>query len=205
MPTTKEINRLNDLFGSELGRNPYGESVYAWGYAPNLIRTRWAGIQEVRTPAGLITFEPKYEQCNLCLPALQPNGGFSREYWVLTKWCPAGMDPLQWNATFGGKMIYPARGYLVPTDVRLDPGDNPDTAITLELIGKIREQRKKKFGEFVEEYENLAAKDEQQKDALLDDAIGDVCTAFGKIPGSRHSSVSLPLPGTQSNYDNLKE
>jgi len=204
-----EFERLNRLLASELGRIPNGsEGLYQWEWSELLYHPARAidpktgallfdyrcgcGLNvRVHSAACLLTVpEPKWIIRRMC-PQL-------KEQWVVLVWCDPGTQD-QWEKEFGGRLQYPAQGYRVPTNVCLGYGEEPDRAVTWDLIHKIRKQRKKTMGEWVQECEDALDLQERRKESELDAMIGDACTAFGNAkPGARMGGISFPSKQTSA-------
>jgi hypothetical protein len=181
----RELSRLNDLLGAELGRNPYGEPLYRWDYADDLMhwRRKGAAYNMVQIPGSpLILAEPEYEQVRLC-PWLS-------EQYALTLWT-APSPEAQWRATFGDKLLWPRRGYYMPTNIALDREEAPTIPITWEVIDTIRKQRQKTFADHVADGERALDYEERAKAAEARDAVADAMTAFGNVPGKRGGHVAF--------------
>jgi hypothetical protein len=183
---TREIERLNDRLGSDLGRNPFGEPVYRWGYSESMFHDMIVAgeFDMVDTPSGLVVCEPAVERRKLC-PTLD-------HQWVIVKWCDAGSEEA-WRAQFGSRLLWPRRGYVVPTNMCLAPGEVPDFTVTVEVIGKVRAERQKSYFDYVNESQSEMERTERKDHERLVDMIANECTAFGNIkPGSRSGGVSFP-------------
>lgn len=179
------LANLNDLLGAELGRNPHGESLYRWDLSDDLDhwRRKPATYAMVQIPGSpLILAEPEYEKVPLC-PWLISQ-------YVLTLWT-APTPESQWRATFGDKLLWPRRGYYMPTNIALEREGCPTVDLTNEVIGTIRQQRKKTFADHVADTERALDYEEKSNKILRNDAIADMMTAFGNIPGKRGGSVAF--------------
>lgn len=187
----KAINRLNDLLGSDLGRNPFGEPLYVWRFSDDWLHQylsqtdfTWNDKPVEGSSAMLAVCEPVVKERKMC-PTLQ-------NQWVLAKWCDAGPEDA-WRKQFGNKLPWPRRGYHAPTNVHLDPGEFPDVAVTLEVIGKIRADRKRTFADFVNDSQDAVDHNDRADSNLIDDVIRNEMTAFyNPRPGARGNFVSLP-------------
>lgn len=184
----KEVRRLNAFMGQELGSNRLGGPVYSWAYSEdtfhNFLSETELDINDSRA-SGLLVCEWQVKTRKLC-PELH-------DQWVVVKWSDAGAES-DWRRQFGDKLPWPSRGYFAPTNAHLLPGVLPDMAATLEFIGKMRAERKRKFAEYVNESTDALDREESQQHERLKDMIGEEFTAFGNPkPGSRGGGISLPL------------
>ncbi len=183
----RSIAVLNNLLGAELGFNFLSEPIYRWKWSENWFHTYLSTEMEpVTKPSGLVVYERKAKTRRMCLQ--------QHEQWVLAKWCPPHSES-DWAARFGDKLPYPSRGYLAPTNVVLEPGVLPDTAVTLQVIGLIRKERQNTMADYINRAEEAIDRREKRKKSRLDDAIRDCFTAFANPkPGARGNHVSLPDP-----------
>jgi hypothetical protein len=203
-----ELNRLNDLLGRELGRNPFGEPLYSWAWADDL-RHHMRQIDPVtqnlifdyRCQCGLnkIVHEPT---CNLTAPV--PRWIERRmcpqlhQQYVAVLWQSCGSED-QWLREFGGRLRYEPRGYRLPTNACLGPGEEPDKHVTWDLIHKVRRDRKKSIKDWIDEYDEAMALKERRDESRLDAMISDAITAFGNAkPGARSGGISLPSKETSA-------
>ena len=185
------IKRLNDLLGRELGRSASGQPIYSWAFSedlfflgPKLDENGDIVCAMRETEGGLTAVEAIMEPRKMCA-ALD-------HQWVVVMWNQPGSEAA-WKAQFGLKLAYPKNGYLAPTNMCLGKSEIPDAAVTEEVIGKIRAERKKTFHDYMAESQrDLDRQDKRDADNLLD-SVSDACTAFGAVPG-RKGGVSFPTP-----------
>lgn len=179
------VQKLNQTLGQELGLNPYGEPLYRWMYSEDWLHTYLSATElDIQDHAsGLFVCERKAKTRKMC-PELH-------EQWIIAQWCAPGPEP-RWREHFGDKLPYPARGFLAPTNVKLEPGVLPDLTVTEQIIGLWRAERKKTLADYLRESEEALAKEDRDKARQLDDMVQDACTAFGSIPGKRGDGVSFP-------------
>lgn len=208
MLSERQLARLNNLLGQELGRNPFGDPLYSWAYSEYL-QHRMLKIDphtaqpvfDYRCVCGLnVLVHQPHCRLTTAVPCYIPRKMTPqlKNQWVAVVWSAPG-SPEQWVREFGIRMEYPPRGYCVPTNACLEPDVDPDVAVTWDLIHKIREQRKKTMQQWITEAEDALALHERRKDAELDDMISDACTAFGNAkPGARMGGISLPSRETSA-------
>jgi hypothetical protein len=203
-----KVAKLNELLGAELGRNPFGEPLYEWGWSEDL--THYMQALDPHTGRPIFDYEcqcgvnktvhaasckisiakPRYIERKLC-PQL-------KEQWVALLWTSCGtLD--DWLKEFGTRLRWSATGWRVPTNACLGHGEVPDRAVTWELIHKIRADRKKSYVDWLQETEDALALKERRDESRLDAMISDACTAFGNAkPGARMGGVSLPAKETSA-------
>lgn len=193
MELHKLIKKLDDLLGSELGRNWMGDPVYCWKYSEDFIHHFFAPRIDGREGEEYETVHSNglYIQQRKVLTRKMCPG--MTDQWLVAMWSDAGSEE-DWNEAFGDRLPWPRRGYYAPTNAALNPSELPDVAVTLEIIGLIRKDKKKTYADLMEEGESAIAYEEKCKNNRLDDAIADACTAFGNAkPGSVGNGVSFPL------------
>ena len=187
MISARELNRLNDRLGEELGRNIKGEPKYSWRWSEDLfhemrIPNQWEYQGDPRT--GLIQAIPVYKKRRMAWHL--------DKQWVLCLRC----DPLaesEWRARFGDRVLWPKNGYYFPLNVELEPGVQPDMQTTMCAIGLFRDQAKKTRVDLEDE----AAKSEEYRERSnrnrIRDQLIDRCTAFANVPGDRGGHVELQI------------
>lgn len=191
----KVVRKLNQFIGQELGFNKFGAPLYEWRFSEEVFHTYLASCPDDngelqldindKHPSGLFVCEWQVKTRKLC-PSLH-------EQWVMVKWVDAG-DLDLWKRQFGDKLPWPPRGYLTATNASLAHGDFPDMAASLDFIGKMRAERKRKRADYENESTDALDREEAQQHERLKDMIGEEFTAFGNPkPGSRGGGISLPL------------
>lgn len=186
MELSKRVVILDDLLGSDLGRNVFGEPLYKWQYSETFLHhylseTEW----EDAFINGLWVRQRKVMERKMC-PSLN-------DQWLVAMWSDAGSQD-SWNDAFGDRLPWPRRGYYAPTNVALNPSELPDLSVTQEIIGLIRRQRSKTYADYMRESESSLEQTERSQLSTLDSRVQDACTAFGNAkPGSRSGGVSFPL------------
>lgn len=180
----KQLQVLNDLLGSELGRTPYGEPHYKWAWSEDLTHyRRMENMAYVQVPGSpIILAEPTYEMVKLC-PSLH------RQYVILHWSQPISQDA--WLAEFGSKLQWPARGEYYPTNMCLGYEEHPDIDVTWDAIGKVKAERNKTFADHIAADDAALARVEKANNDLVLDDLKDTLTAFGNIPGKRSGGVSF--------------
>jgi hypothetical protein len=124
----------------------------------------------------------------------------------VARWFTTPRD--QWETMFHGLLPWPHRGLYYAGNAALDPGELPDEGNTDYAIQLIQKDRLKTFDDWIAQTENGLARQERHADALLDDKIHDLMTAYGNPrPGKRGGHVShggigeSPILLTQSGKD----
>jgi hypothetical protein len=222
----KEIERLNDLLGRELGRNPYGASVFSWRWSEDCWWPATRTGRTVKSPVSVPIIGGGIEIVEHVVPEYKPQRQTKRhDSWYICKWLSPeelilggsqglgrgyapGMKPnhdalaRQWNELFPG-IDFPSQGWRVPTNACLPRGPH-DSAIpnlndTNDFIAQIKEQTR------LNEADSLArdlaiwdAHDEAQK-AEIGDECRDLFPAYlNDRPGRRGGFVSMPSLETSS-------
>jgi hypothetical protein len=184
----REVSRMNELMGSELGRNPFGEPVYAWKWSEDLLHPM-AVVEESDTgvrpvldyiadpESGLIVASQRFVLRKECLTL--------QDQWVLCKWI-APMDPVEWRKTFGHSLEWDSRGSYAPISASgsgnyasLNPGERPTDAITWQAIRTIRANLA--VDRRAEDYEISRRQD--AKETSLRDQIAAEIQELGQIAG----------------------
>lgn len=194
--TNKNLNRLNNMLGRELGRNVRGESRYQWAWAPDL---RWQMFTDrydykADPESGLIIPQPVYEERLLC-----PDLG---QQWVMVLWQEPTSES-EWRMMFGNRLEWPRSGTYIPCTARsgyvcLDSGIDPDERITQVFIDQVRIELNKRYVDRIQESERAQEKKERETDRILQDRIDDLVGPFMSVPGKRGYHVSFPDPKQQN-------
>jgi len=179
MRTNKRIERLNDLLGSELGRNPYGEPIFRWQYSEDLFwptkkSTEYKETGALWLPVAVMTKERMTNK---------------RHQWLLARWFPPEDLP-EWENLFPGAP-YPARGYYIHTNAAIPEGDEPNIQDTERLIGGLRHQMSRRAADVCQSFIDAEVKDEVSREKVIRDAVRDSFTAFlNPKPGARGGDTS---------------
>lgn len=193
MEPTKEIQKLNEWIGQELGITPYGDPLYKWEWSNDVMWPAFATgkFKQHSTEGGLLVMANEYVQ----LPQTD-----KRDCWMVTKWF--GPDDLpDWESQFPGAP-YPSRGFRIFTDWYNDPGKNPSFEDTQKLIWALRSQRDMTQKELEADMEAEMSKKERAESSIADDAIEDCIPAFvNPTPGKRGGDVSIPY----TNFDRKRD
>jgi hypothetical protein len=194
------IQQLNNKIGGELG--------FVAGYLP---RYKWVHSEDpemlhpmrLTDPAsfdglkreykaneqGIIESVPVFELRKMCHAA--------HDQWLLAEWLPCPSEA-EWRRLFGYLLEWPRNGQYYPTNVFLDPGQEPNLALTDVVIECVREERKKSAREVEEEHTLARDKHDAEKKQQLLEEIRDLCTTYDHVPG-RHDQVSYPAKQTYAN------
>lgn len=210
MDLKKEIERLNRLFGQELGWNPPGGldgPKYRWVYSEHFIHQmvltgkRDYGEMVVRDELGndsgkrLVTLKR--------VTAPRKMSMFLDNQWLVSiwKWAPEDL----WRKHFGSDLEWPQRGMYFPVDgAALAPGLLPSLDITLDFIRHMRHQLNTKRSDMDAAAEKALEREEKAGESLLEDKISDLTSAFGNpSPGSRMGGISTPSREFKQNYDSV--
>ena len=178
------VPQLNDLLGNELGRNRFGEGIFAWKFSDDLFwpATLTGRMIEKKSEGGLWFFDKEYGP--------SPLSRVLKHQWVVTRWYPPD-SPGQWESRFPGAPI-PERGSRIHTDWANKPHCLPTFEDTRILIRQLKEQ----LGEMdylsqLRTFEEIEEKKEASKTAMLADAIQNEFTAgLNPYPGKRGGFVS---------------
>lgn len=180
MRTNKRIERLNDLLGSELGRNPYGEPIFRWQYSEDLFwptkkSTEYKKVGSLWVPVAVMVKTRMTKRLR---------------QWVLTLWVPPEDLP-QWENLFPGAP-YPARGFHITTNADIPEGDEPNLQDTERLIGGLRYQASgRPPGQVYRDFIEAEIEDEVSREKVIRDAVRDSFTAFlNPKPGARGGDTS---------------
>ncbi len=166
----KLLNTINELLGQELGRNPFGSSIFKWKFSEELKWPAYATGRKIRREHKVLVpllngsgselvdigaVEPEY---------IQDRQTIQIQTWFVTKWLSAwdlisGGNPAKgqhsnpnpvtpelqelWNKRFPGA-AFPFRGWRVPTSAflpRFDGGPmEPNLPDTQDFIWEIKRQ-----------------------------------------------------------------
>lgn len=182
---TREVRRLNELLGAELGRVNVIFPLYKWIWseAPELLHPMRNGQDYVTDHiTGLVKIIPMYTLRKMCLTADQQ--------WVLCHWIESPPED-EWRRIFGYELEWPKGGQYYPTNVTLDPGQAPDDGLTDTVISCIRECRKVSAAQVEREGTEALNKKEAAAQVKLFEEIREECTTFDHVPG-RKDQVSYP-------------
>jgi hypothetical protein len=179
------IEKQNNILGTELGWNQYGEPIFGWSWSDDLF---WPAkptgrMVPQKTAAGIVAVQSEYVR----MPMTSKRG-----CWIVTKWIPPqALD--SWEECFPGAPR-PTIGVRIPTNQHLNPGLEPTEDETRQLIWAIRKQGAKTRGEI--ENEMKAELQVREIDAAVkqEDEIEDLIPAFlNHEPGKRGNRVSMPI------------
>jgi hypothetical protein len=177
------IDKLNDLLGRELGRNPYGEPNYQWDWSETLFWPSYATgrIIDKQTDGGLWIMEREYRKDRMCAKLFNS--------WLVTKWAKPE-ELTRWQSIFPDA-DYPARGFRIHTNASLPPWQKPTLDDTEHFIKCIREQTSMTYAARLADM--LADQDRKDaaKDREIDDMVTNEFTAFMNVnPGKRGGNIS---------------
>jgi hypothetical protein len=186
------IRRENDRLGRELG--------FVAGYLPRY-KWVWSEDREMMHPmrvmtgqdsfardfkaneSGILESVPLYQLRKMCPTANQQ--------WVLAEWLPSPSES-EWRQLFGYMLEWPRDGQYYPTNVFLDPGEQPSPVLTDTVIDCVRQNRMKSARQVAEEAASAIQKREQREKQNLYEEIRDACTTYDHVPG-RCDQVSYPV------------
>ncbi len=187
----RRLRRLNNQF-EKFGRNPHGDLNIKWSHTSELVYYIEKGRGSMdkadwKRSGSLFVADFKYERHSWAETGHGP-------VWILSIWQPP--IPLdQWLAQVGHAFPYPARGEYAPFEnIALDPGQEPNGFWTQQAVIRLDYELGNTPRETVEAMLNDYRKQWQSTMNEIKDDIDDTLTAFGKIPGSKDSGVSLPTP-----------
>lgn len=215
MLTPKQLARLDNLFGRELGFNKFGEPRYRWKWSETFLhnmvlegKQEWIrkelppeGVEipgpgfELNTGIGLYIPRPTTQVRKMC-PWLQ-------EQWIIAMWYWSPRD--EWIKSFGSILEWPHRGFYMYVDgTDLPKGVEPTTHITSDFCGAMKHQQTKTVADLEAEVEAGMARQERHIDNHIDDVLSDATTAFGAAkPGTRSGGISIPSSEFSRNFDHL--
>lgn len=178
---------MNDRFGVAFGFTPSAE-----GQQPTY---KWVNTDE--HTYYLETEAPEFQlsQSGLYLPAhdYERRRWSDRvgSCWMLAMWKPpVSLD--EHLARYKGKIPYSRYGeYQLIENIRLNPGEVPNEDLTQQAIWAVGKHLGKKFGDFVQESEDLYAASVKEVNNRMCDEVFDAFTAFGNTPGKRNGGVSF--------------
>src|SRR5690349_10640414 len=124
-----QLEKLNDIFGRELGRTESGRPNYAWLWSEDSRLKHGMRVPDkyefkADPETGILAAQPVYETRKLCMTA--------NNVWVLCHWIESPSQD-EWIRLFGYRLEWPKGGQYWPTNVKLDPGETPDANFTLEV------------------------------------------------------------------------
>src|SRR5574341_1014734 len=182
--TKKKLNKLNQLFGREVGRGPSGEPIFKWAFLPDLFHQRYRTGKDDwdKNAAGIWTPKPAFEKVQT-FARLGPR-------WAICKWQMP--DAREWEKMFGSRAVLPAQGFYFPTDVICKEGWEPTEDWTNYWIGQIKLTMSKSAVEYEAHIEAEMEREDEYKFNTIYDAVMDTCTAYGNKPGCRSGGVSFP-------------
>lgn len=192
--TNMTVEQLNEVLGDRLGRNQFGEPIFAWYFSESLLwpatRTGRMIQRDVEVPVlGTGTTEtvpmyaPEYQPQKQCL--------HYKDQWLIAKWCAPDSLPM-WQHNFPGA-DYPARGYRIHTNATLAPHCLPTLSDTEAFITCMNEQRSMTVSERLNHMEADRDRREAAVDREIGDEIRDLMPAFANYqPGKKGAYVSLP-------------
>lgn len=191
----RRLAKLNKQF-ERFGLNPFGELKYKWAHTTELHYyievgrgDKPYGAEWIFT-AGVYVPSYHYERHTWADTGHGPR-------WLMAEWNkPISQD--EWIRKLGHSFPWPSRGEYLPCEnLTLEPNEEPDERLTRLMVECLEfhlsltsEERQTKLMQMF---------DAQKKSerTMIHDEAEDAMTAFGKIPGSRDSSFSLPLPDSQ--------
>lgn len=174
--TTAQLHRVNALLRDRLGSNPRGEPMFKWVHSRD---------RELFYP--LENGQGNYEMA----PQVY------EDRWVLAKWL-APPSRMEWESVFRGQIPYPRRGYYHAVDTACDwllkRGIEPNERITNYLSDIARDQLAMSRKQIMAHFADSRAYRAKEKERIIEDCVGDACTACSgqSIPGKRGGSVSFP-------------
>lgn len=213
MISSRQLGRLNDHLGAELGRNLKGEPKYSWRWSEDLTHSmreikHYDHIYHPATGEVMKTI-PVFKYDYVADPvtgiiAAQPifikrkMAPHLNRQWVL---CVRSEPPSErdWNLRMrhpetGDLLLeYPKGGYFFPLNVELEHGTDPDLNITLCAIDLFRKQGKKDKAELINEAEKAEEYREKSRLNEMSDRISSACTAFANLPGDHGGQVEIQI------------
>lgn len=190
----RRLRRLNEQF-AKFGRNPQGETKYRWASTADLVYYIEKGYGEKPygadwlIPEGYKVYRPtyRYERHHWSETPLGLR-------WVMSVWEPP--IPLDdWLKKVGVAFPWPHLGeYKAIDNMCLEPGEEPNEFWTAHAVLALEIELGMTPASAAEEVLARYKKQERSVRQQIKDDLEDTLTAFGKIPGSHDSSVSLPTP-----------
>ena len=190
------VEKLNELLGRELGRNPLNEPVYRWAFSEDLYWPTHATGRTVKKKIQVPLFGeggtlattteivvPEYRRDRMCHKL--------HKQWLITKWCaPEELD--RWTEIFP-QADYPSRGYYINTDYYRSPENPPSLIDTEFFIRQMKDQRSMKFKDRLEQFESERDRKERSAHNEVEDELQDMVPAMANPqPGTRSWNVSFP-------------
>lgn len=211
----KIVIELNNLLGSELGRNIYGEPLFRWDWSEDLFwpQTKTGRIVTKTVEVPIIGGGTEKTEIPVHEYQRVRQSWKLKNQWLITRWlAPAQLaglvkgfyigeaDPLfseevvreHWDRLFPDSE-YPARGLHFMTDWRNKPNMLPTRRDTDLLIHQIREQMSGMSAAAVlAAMEQEATETRAAKTKTNEDMIEDSFTAFlNPNPGARGGHISF--------------
>jgi len=188
----KQIRSLNETLGIELGRNPFGRSMYEWKYSESWIRPKrvFAMIDDKLVPeydyfanpeTGILEPRPAFSTEKVCLTL--------ENQYVMSIWV-ASEDFATWRERYGDDLEWPKQGDYWPVShptgtVCLEPNMVPNYDITMEFVHQVKRDKQTTVAEFEAAFDERRRRKEKAVDEKLVTSIMDLLPLRDAIPGSR--------------------
>jgi len=172
----------------DLGRNPFGQGLYQWVFAPTVRLWRYREgkddwrLRDYGNGVVLWVPEPVFEEYP-AFPHIGPR-------WCLAIW--QYIPRPEFERRFSRRTFWPPQGIYFPTDKIMKPGVAPTLDVTRYFMSCIRYSREKTLADHEAEIEALMDREDRESFCRMHDMILDACTAFGNDPGKRSGGVSFP-------------
>lgn len=197
MKTNKEVRRLNELLARDLGDPSYG-----WVWSEDLLYI----IQKKDPVTGLPAYDyqcacgtnvrvhdPRCESLIVPVPKYEAYKIFVqyKDVWILCRRMPHQFNEAQWRQAFGSQLPFEKSTWAPCIPIVLEPGEEPNQAITEHVIRCLREAREKTAKQFVEELQASSERTQKAHYDSMKDEIRDSIPAFGGIPGTKENWASF--------------
>lgn len=221
MPTVNELKRLERTLGEQLGLNPYGEPLYKWQRAGDMvmpciqmdgfggIKYEFKDVPVLDEQGQPIIDEFKslaYDDDSAYYETTRRPRVLAKPFAVVKQYRMADwLNDDQWVMTrwfrtpkeawdemCHGLLPWPSRGYYYAGNAALDLGEFPNAGNTDETIQLIHKQRRLTFDDWIRITEAGMDRAERACDSRIDDIMRDTFTAYGSAnPGARGGHYSF--------------
>lgn len=189
----KEVRKLNELLGAELGMTSSGEPRFAWFWSEDLIRPKrvYARTAEGVSPSyrtfapdpehpTILTTEPLYVTEKLCLNIVNS--------YILCVWI-ASPSFEEWRMLWGDTLEWPKGGEYFPVsgprgEAKLDPEEMPTLDQTLQLIAWRKRDASHAAADLLEYYTGAEKRRTRDDKNRLRAELDNLLPAYDNVPGS---------------------
>lgn len=196
MNIERKARQLNRKHFALFGFNPFGGLNYQWMRATELhFLIEPTETSMVQTPAGLwVPGELQYERHSWG-EMRGADGKPLGNSWVMAHWV-APISEAAWKTKYQNKAPWPKHGEYAPIENWVCRRDEDLENESAHAEFALRQHLSKTYDDFLEDATAAAQKVKRDEREEFGDFVDDAMTAFGNIPGSRSTGVSLPSKET---------